>query len=51
MEEVTLEDGSMLDDCTVAEVGATSEEGAIFEDGVIVKAIVTKPVGAPVPEG
>ena len=57
MEEVTLEDGSMLEDCAVAEVGATPEEdavlidGAIREDGVIVKAIVTKPVDAPVPEG
>ena len=57
MEEVTIEDGSMLEDCAVAEVGAIPEEGAvfvdgvIFEDGVIVKAIVTKPVDAPVPEG
>ena len=47
----------MLEDCAVAKVGATPEEGVvlvdgvILKDGVIVKAIVTKPVDAPVPEG
>ena len=35
---MTIEDGSMVEDCAVAEVGATPEEGAVFVDGVILEA-------------
>lgn len=50
-EDATLEDDSMPEESVVADVEATPEDGARLEEGLRVKATVTKPVDAPVPVG
>ena len=50
-EDATLEDGPMPEESVVADVETTPEDGARLEEGLRVKATVTKPVDAPVPVG